>query len=508
MLRFKFVYLLAFSFFLFSCSPRNVQHKDSVSSRETKVETQTSKKLFKKENLISRRPLIIKEKSTNINNKEFETVLTTGAFDTLGNEQIRNNEISDSHLADATYSQKIEETTVFQNGHSINYNETSESHAAKDTQNDDRPLRKLHNNEILFHWEHDEDHSVELAPDWMIAHYINVGQGDATLLEFSCGAMLIDTGGERTQEVHGGNQLVKYLDDFFKRRTDLNNTLDLVVLTHPHKDHVLGSVEDTEYKNKDTDKIIKVEGLIDRNNASKFIIKNIIDNGDDDYRNSGGSQQNKFRKFALDNGIPYQAIYNENIKYADGLTNEVIDPIECSEIDPAIRVLWGQVNSSHSWSSNDNNDSIVIRVDFGESSFLFTGDLQEPAIIEMISSYQSLPETLDIDVYQVGHHGSHNATTDELMKEMTPKIAVISMGDPEGSQERWSGYTYGHPRHDVIDLLLNVSNNRNEKAVPIGYGQRDFKIENIDKAIYATGWDGHVLIFANSIGEFIVETEY
>ncbi len=190
------------------------------------------------------------------------------------------------------------------------------------------------------------------------------------------------------------------------------------------------------------------------------------------------------------------------------MTNGVIDPIECSPINPEIRVLWGQVNDSHSWGSNDNNDSVVVRVDFGESSFLFTGDLQEPAIKEMISSYSTLIETLDVDVYQVGHHGSHNATTVDFINKMTPKIAVISMGNPEGSQESWTGYVYGHPRKDVVDLLQEVSGFREEKRVPVADGQRDFKYEQISKAVYGTGWDGHVIIYARSDGELKVETEY
>ena len=68
----------------------------------------------------------------------------------------------------------------------------------------------------------------------MRAHFINVGQGDATLLEFPCGAVLIDAGGF---DATTSEQLVEYLSLFFERRPDLDNTLDTVFVTHTHIDH-------------------------------------------------------------------------------------------------------------------------------------------------------------------------------------------------------------------------------------------------------------------------------
>ena len=67
----------------------------------------------------------------------------------------------------------------------------------------------------------------------MFAHYINVGQANATLLEFPCGAVLIDAG---DQDAKTKQHLKDYLTAFFARRTDLNNTLDLVIITHDHGD--------------------------------------------------------------------------------------------------------------------------------------------------------------------------------------------------------------------------------------------------------------------------------
>ena len=65
------------------------------------------------------------------------------------------------------------------------------------------------------------------------------------------------------------------------------------------------------------------------------------------------------------------------------------------------------------WSKSDfkeeNNHSLVIRVQFGGSKFLFPGDMQDAAIESLVERYQGKP-TLDVDVYQVSHHGAENGT--------------------------------------------------------------------------------------------------
>src|SRR3981189_658746 len=77
----------------------------------------------------------------------------------------------------------------------------------------------------------------------MQVHFIDVGQGAATLVEFPCAAILVDTGGENNPGFDSNPELVAYLDGFFNRRSDLNKTLHSLILTHPHIDHTRG-VED------------------------------------------------------------------------------------------------------------------------------------------------------------------------------------------------------------------------------------------------------------------------
>ena len=68
----------------------------------------------------------------------------------------------------------------------------------------------------------------------MYARFIDVGQGSATLLEFACGAVLIDAGGENDSTTAG---LLRFLEAVFRRRQDLNRTLAAVIITHNHVDH-------------------------------------------------------------------------------------------------------------------------------------------------------------------------------------------------------------------------------------------------------------------------------
>ena len=75
----------------------------------------------------------------------------------------------------------------------------------------------------------------------MRVHLVDVGQGAATLFEFPCGAVLVDTGGETNDRFDGQAKLDAYLDKFFDGRPDLDRTLDAVFITHPHIDHTRGA---------------------------------------------------------------------------------------------------------------------------------------------------------------------------------------------------------------------------------------------------------------------------
>ena len=343
------------------------------------------------------------------------------------------------------------------------------------------------------------------SDDTMVAHFIDVGQGDATLLEFKCGAILIDTGGETTDEVVGRDRLVSYLDEFFTRRTDLARTLSLVVLSHPHIDHTDG-----------------VHGILDAQPAINIL--NVLDNGASSGRNSGISGQKALQNYARDTDAGYVGLAETDITTVAGVTNEIIDPLDCRRgdvgFDPRITALWGRVDEQSDWANNANNDSVIVRVDFGKASFLFTGDMQEEGIEAMLDSYSPDRRILDVDVLKVGHHGSHNATTKELVAAVSPKIAVAQSGDTTLSHDRYSAWAYGHPNQRAIKLLIDpvtgLSTTRSPKTVIVGVKGRDrksgadpvFTTMTMSRALYDNAWDGNIAITANADGSLKVQSEF
>ena len=227
-------------------------------------------------------------------------------------------------------------------------------------------------------------------PSTMFAHFVNVGQGDGAILEFPCQVALIDVGGEWGSDLHGDKLFLDYLKTFFAERPHLNNTIDVVFLTHPHADHING-----------------VTGLLDKDGHGPFKVKSVVDNGQ-----SGTESllkvQSDFRRQARAKGASYSAVEVKRQTTATGITNGAIDPIVCPGIDPVITAFWGGANELIPTSNdydNPNNHSVVVRVDFGRASFLFTGDLEDRGERDMREKYALNLGMFDVDVYQVSHHG-------------------------------------------------------------------------------------------------------
>jgi competence protein ComEC len=321
----------------------------------------------------------------------------------------------------------------------------------------------------------------------MRVHLIDVGQGAATLIEFSCAAILIDTGGEEHRRYDSTRQLMDYLHAFFQARPDLNDSLALLVLTHPHIDHT------------------RAAPIV----MGEFDVKNLVTDGLVD--SSGGRQQRSTINAAKAKGIPIQAIRSSAVP-AGGLTSAVIDPVACPDGDPDIRVLWGAVDHDRvRWGPKDlenrNNDSVAVRVTLGKASILITGDLEEAGIEEMVKKHRDTP-ALDVDVYEVGHHGSYNATTKQLLRALTPKLALISCG-PYDRKSNWTGWAYGHPRAVTIDLLersLAQAPPRPHLVVPVAPGAKKFEGWEITAPIYATAWDSDVIVTMTAEGAIRVKT--
>jgi competence ComEA-like helix-hairpin-helix protein len=202
----------------------------------------------------------------------------------------------------------------------------------------------------------------------------------------------------------------------------------------------------------------------------------------------------------VSDNISYVEAVNDNIP-VNGLVLPVFE--NCGGTTATVKLLWGRMTGNPGWTEtkymNNNNHSVVARVDYGQASILFTGDLEEEAIQRLVAKYQE-SDLLDTDVYLAGHHGSKNGTTKELIEEVTPEIAVLSFGSSD-REEMWTAWAYGHPNKDVIAILEEgCSKTRAPKQVMVGTKAKKFTRQTITKAIDGTGWDEHIVLQANADG--------
>ena len=150
----------------------------------------------------------------------------------------------------------------------------------------------------------------------------------------------------------------------------------------------------------------------------------------------------------------------------------------------------------------------MIRIDFGDASLLFPGDLEEKyggggeAGIERLLKKFEGTDRLDVDILHVGHHGSHNGNTTPLVEAVSPEAVVFSTG-PACARPGFSAWSHGHPREETLDEVLPfVSADRStEVRIPFFPAhQSDGQILKTKTAIYGTGWDGNVVLEIKSNG--------
>lgn len=330
------------------------------------------------------------------------------------------------------------------------------------------------------------DAGAQSTPTQMRVHLIDVGQGAATLLEFSCAAVLVDTGGERNDEFDSTEHLLAYLDRFFARRPDLHRTLALLIITHPHIDHTRGGPAVWE----------------------RFHVLNLVTNGT--VVSSGRKQMEALLRSAAGADVHVEAIRAIDVP-TGGMHDQIIDPVACRDADPDIRVLWGALDGLNlRWPlrrlNEANNASVVTKVTLGKASFLITGDLEQDGIAELLRR-QAGTDALHADVYEVGHHASNNGTTTALLDAILPKIALVAVGGVE-RHGIWTAWTYGHPRKSTIEMLEQKlsGKRRTPRVVSVGIEPRAFEQHEVSAPIYATGWDGNIVVTMYATGELDVAT--
>lgn len=216
-------------------------------------------------------------------------------------------------------------------------------------------------------------------------HFIDVGQADAALIECDGHYMLID----------GGNKADSNIIYTVLKNKNIQK-LDIVVGTHAHEDHIGGIPGAFNFASADLT-------LCPTTSYNSEVFKDFAR-----YANEKGG------------GITIPSV---NDSYALG--------------SATVHILG--VNSA----SETNDTSIVLKIQYGETSFLFTGDAEREAEQVILDSGADLSST----VLKVAHHGSSSSTTYPFLREVMPQIAIISVGE---------GNSYGHPHKETLSKLKDA----------------------------------------------------
>jgi competence protein ComEC len=325
------------------------------------------------------------------------------------------------------------------------------------------------------------------APHPPRIHFIDVGQGDANLLEFDKSAVMIDAGGENTANPTEAGHLVDYLNKFFAGRPDLNRTIDTIIVSHPHIDHArrLNDVVTT----------FKVKNLIDGGEPLPPLLQPLA----------------QARQTVTNNGGKHFVIRDQDV-LTPGFSNPALKAIHDADPTVDFRVLSGSRGCQ-----NPNNSSIIVLVTVNKSTLIFGGDGEDikdnvcTAEIPTLLGRLNATHLLHADVYKADHHGSANGTDQPWMQAISPKVVVIDAGkhDPaHRTSDGFNAFEFGHPRESVIQIMeANMTELRTPAVTTETMdGVRQIhKNRVITKKIYCTCWDGDVVINVGSDGALDVK---
>jgi competence protein ComEC len=240
--------------------------------------------------------------------------------------------------------------------------------------------------------------AVSLPDDRLHVSFLDVGQGDAILIQKGSQQVLVDGGPSPQAVCLGLGEKMPFWD----------RTIELVVLSHPSADHVTGLVEVlNRYR---VEQVLYPEMAFESGVYDEWL----------------GLVEEKGIKATL-------AQAGQQIDLGEGVLIEVLNPP-----DPPL---------SDTDSDVDNN-AAVLRLSLDEVSFLLTADIMWEAEFELLYNRTNLRST----VLKVAHHGSNTSTTPEFLAVAHPELAVISVG---------ADNEYGHPTEEVLERLRGLVGEEN-----------------------------------------------
>jgi len=222
--------------------------------------------------------------------------------------------------------------------------------------------------------------------------FFDVGQGDAIFIETPQNHQILIDGGPDSAVLEKINKELPFWD----------NTLDLIILTHPEHDHLSGLLE-----------ILK-----------RYQVENILWTGVQ-------KETAEFEEWQ-------RLIQEEGAKIKIAQAPQEIKIPKCHLCN--LEILWPLENLAGREVSNVNNTSIIAKLVFGKNSFLFTGDVYKSVEKEFVNREVDI----DSDILKVSHHGSKTSSDEDFIREVSPEIAVIQCGKDN---------FYGHPHSETLETL-------------------------------------------------------
>jgi competence protein ComEC len=223
--------------------------------------------------------------------------------------------------------------------------------------------------------------------------FFDVGQGDAIMVDAKNNVQVLIDGGN-------GNDI---LDKLGKYMPFYDRKIELVISTHPDKDHMGGLVEVLKY--------YKVGQVLETGIVCKTAICR------------------EWNKLIAEKNIPIEyAQFGQNMKIESGVKVVVLYPFE---------------NMRSKKVKNDNDASIVLKLVLGDDSYLLTGD----AGFKVENNLLNKNINIESRILKVSHHGSKYATSSEFLKTVGPEGAIVSVGKNE----------YGHPAEELMNRLRNIN---------------------------------------------------
>ncbi|EGT0000030.1 MBL fold metallo-hydrolase [Clostridium perfringens] len=230
-----------------------------------------------------------------------------------------------------------------------------------------------------------QDSKVPKDSKLMIS-YMDVGQGDAAYIKVNGNDILIDAGPRSNSKELLEQLKAKNIDDF-----------ELVIATHPHEDHIGGMVD--VFKEYEV-KAFYSPKITHTTKTYENLVKAVKDEGLKTKELKGG--------MVIDLG--------------EGAKFEVFTP-QKSEYEEL------------------NDYSPIMKLSFGDTSYLFTGDAEKLAEEEALAKYKT---SLDSDVIKFGHHGSSSSSSNAFIEAVSPKYGIISCAKDN---------KYGHPHRETLDII-------------------------------------------------------